>query len=159
MENPVPQQSRPLTPTRRDKPLTLIRPPGYHPKNSLLEAHALQRLAFDAAIAFRLDLNAAKSFKNRAEIVRALKEAVATWDTLRDSIRVLKGRGLPKAIPEKLKQVRRSRIGAGQVLRDEPIEAPRPDLQPDRPESELDSEPQTGPPAEDQTEDPNEPET
>ena len=74
------------------------------PPRSLTQAKHLQLLAHDVAASLRKDLEEAPDADARARIARALRDAVSAWDTARDACRVLRGRGLPKAEPERAKR-------------------------------------------------------
>lgn len=67
----------------------------------LTQAKALQALAADAALNLRQDIVAASSTDMRVKLARALRDAVSAWDTARDAVRVLRGRGLPRSVLEK----------------------------------------------------------
>jgi hypothetical protein len=73
---------------------------------SLTQAKHLQLLAYDVTIALRKDLDAASGADARAKLARALRDGVSAWDTARDAARVLRGKGLPKAEPERIKRLR-----------------------------------------------------
>jgi len=68
------------------------------PPRSLTQAKRLQLLAHDVAMALRQDLQTATDADARTRVARALRDAVSAWDTARDACRVLRNRGLPKAV-------------------------------------------------------------
>jgi len=68
------------------------------PPRSLTQAKRLQLLAHDVAMALRQDLQTAPDADARTRVARALRDAVSAWDVARDACRVLRNRGLPKAV-------------------------------------------------------------
>lgn len=76
----------------------------------LVQALELQAVSYQTARQLEKGLKKARSLKARVLLSRALRDAVSSWDTATNAVRILKGKGLPKAAPErsrKLAAVRR----------------------------------------------------
>lgn len=81
--------------------------PRIRPIAELKQAKLLERLAAKTALSLEGDILSATSSDARIKLARALRDAVSAWDTARDAVRVLRGRGLPKAVGETLPRGRR----------------------------------------------------
>jgi hypothetical protein len=68
-----------------------------------IQAAQLQRFAFDAAQALRVELSKGGALKVTREDAQALAMLVKSWDTAADRLRVLRGRGLPASVKSKTK--------------------------------------------------------
>lgn len=74
------------------------------------QAAALQRLAYDAAMAMK-DACTSKetgALTMNPQIASAIHKLVGAWDTAADRLRVLRGRGLPASIKSKARPTRDS---------------------------------------------------
>jgi hypothetical protein len=83
--------------------------------DSIIQAKQLQRLSHETAIQLEKDLASCSSAETRALLVRSLRDAVSAWDTARDAVRILKGKGLPTRVPEKPSR-KRLHAGSYQIL-------------------------------------------
>lgn len=119
------------------KPLDRIR--------STVQASELQAISHQAAKAIAQSLSRAKSLKSRTLYARALRDAVSAWDTARDAVRILKGKGLPTRVPEKLAR-RRASTNAYQILDAEELPANVKQLMAPKPETKPEGKPETGKP-------------
>lgn len=85
-------------------PATLARtkpkPSRIHQRN---QAATLQRFAYDAALALRTACTNKESgvLTMTPAAAKAIKELVGAWDTARDAVRVLRGKGLPASVRSK----------------------------------------------------------
>lgn len=74
---------------------TARRRPGI---KSTVQAATLQRLTYDAALALRAACTKDGVFNVTRESAVALAQLVRAWDTARDALRVLRGKGLPASV-------------------------------------------------------------
>ena len=67
------------------------------------QAATLQRFAYDAACALREACTDAETGKltMTPQTAKAVKELLCAWDTARDAVRVLRGKGLPASVRSK----------------------------------------------------------
>ena len=65
------------------------------------QAATLQRLTYDAAIALRTACTKAGVFTVTRDEATALAQLVRAWDTARDAVRILRGKGLPASVRSK----------------------------------------------------------
>jgi hypothetical protein len=70
--------------------------------DSITQAKQLQRLSHETAFRLQKTLEQRHSVEDRATLCRALRDAVCSWDTARNAVRILKGKGLPTKVPEKI---------------------------------------------------------
>jgi hypothetical protein len=63
-----------------------------------IQAAKLQRLTFDAALSLRAACTVDGVFNVTRENAVALAQLVRAWDTARNALRVLRGRGLPASV-------------------------------------------------------------
>jgi hypothetical protein len=113
--------------------------------DSIIQAKQLQRLSHETAIQLEKDLASCCSAETRALLVRSLRDAVSAWDTARDAVRILKGKGLPTRVPEKPSR-KKLHAGSYQILDLEdvttkpakmiPEKTPEPEPEPGRPADE-----------------------
>ncbi len=76
-------------------------PKRNHNHSGLRQALLLQDLAAQTADALKVSLSKSKSAKQRVYLARAVRDVVSAWDTARDAVRILRGKGLPTRVPEK----------------------------------------------------------
>ena len=67
----------------------------------LVQALELQACCYQTARQLEKALKSARSLKSRTLLSRALRDAVSSWDTATNAVRILKGKGLPKSAPER----------------------------------------------------------
>lgn len=63
-----------------------------------VQAAVLQRLTYDAALSLRTACTKDGVFNVTRENAMAISQLVKAWDTARDALRVLRGRGLPASV-------------------------------------------------------------
>jgi hypothetical protein len=62
------------------------------------QAATLQRLTYDAALSLRTACTKDGVFNVTRDEATALAQLVRAWDTARDAVRILRGRGLPASV-------------------------------------------------------------
>lgn len=68
------------------------------PRKQTVQAAKLQRLTFEAALAFQDNLTTDGKLKLTRDDATALAQLVRAWDVAADRLRVLRGRGLPASV-------------------------------------------------------------
>ena len=104
------------------------------------EALELRKLAYAVACEMRTDLSSTTDPDARMRLVRAFRDSVAAWDSAGDRLRVLRGKGLPKAMPEK---ARKSKAKPSAPM-DDDAPTPEPKTTPTTPETPTTNEPPQG---------------
>jgi hypothetical protein len=84
----------PTSATGQTKP----KPSRIHQRN---QAATLQRLTYDAALSLRTACTKAGVFTVTRDEATALAQLVRAWDTARDAVRILRGKGLPASVRSK----------------------------------------------------------
>lgn len=87
---------------------SLTQPILLRPRAGIKQAHqaaALQRFAFDAAMALRESCTdqSNKRLVMDARTAKALKDIVSAWETAAERLRILRGKGLPASVKTKTK--------------------------------------------------------
>jgi len=77
--------------------------PRIRPITDYKQARHLQLASHSLCLKLKESIDSSTSAKERVFLARALRDAVSAWDTARDAVRIIRGRGLPTRVPEKLK--------------------------------------------------------
>jgi hypothetical protein len=76
--------------------------PRTRPITDFKQARQIQHIAHSLCKKLEDSAVQATNVKTRCSLAKALRDAVSAWDTARDAVRILKGKGLPTRVPEKL---------------------------------------------------------